>query len=170
MDCYLHQLVAVDVVAALMRMDYFQVAVDVVSHPVLVHLMLVKLVAALEQQAQLRFRLQRCAHSRAPYHWQGVLRFVVQSLVKFPQALQSEQCQAVQCFRSPPSSLELSLRQPSSPLPSSLVLPLLPAAHRDRARLIYELPVLQQLMMRNERIRPFLGVLQELPCSPYRVA
>jgi hypothetical protein len=29
MDCYLHQLVAVDAVAELMRMDYFQVAVDV---------------------------------------------------------------------------------------------------------------------------------------------
>ena len=158
-----------------MRMDYFQVAVDVESHPVLmnrvlVNRVLVQLVVQLEQQAQLRFRLQRYVHSRAPYHWQGVLRSVVQSLVKFLQALQSEQCQAVQCFCSPPSSLELSLRQPSWPLPSSLVLLLLLAAHRDRARLIYELPVLQQLMMRNERIRPFLGVLQELPCSPYRVA
>jgi hypothetical protein len=142
----------------------------VLMNRVLMNWVLVQLVVQLEPLVQLRFRLQRCVHSRAPYHWQGVLRFVVQSLVKFLQALQSEQCQAVQCFRSPLSLRELSLRQPSSPLPSSLVLLLLLAAHRDRARLIYELPVLQQLMMRNERIRPFLGVLQELPCSPYRVA
>ena len=165
MDCYLRQLVAVDAVVVLMRMDYFQVAVDVEWHPVRE-----RYLVQLALPVQLRFRLQRCVHSRAPYRWQGALRFVVQSLVKFLQALQSEQCQAVQCFRSLPSSLELSLRQPSWPLPSSLVLLLLLAAHRDRARLIYELPVLQQSMMRNERIRPFLGVLQELPCSPYRVA
>ena len=34
MDCYLRQLVAVDAVVVLMRMDYFQVAVDVEWHPV----------------------------------------------------------------------------------------------------------------------------------------
>jgi hypothetical protein len=63
-----------------------------------------------------------------------------------------------------------SSKQRSSSLPLSLLAssPQL-ALHRDRAQLICGLLVLQLLMMLNGRIRPFLGALQGLPCSPYRV-
>jgi hypothetical protein len=44
-----------------------------------------------------------------------------------------------------------------------------PVSHLDRAQEVCAPPVLLQLMKQSERIRPSLGVWQELPCSPYRV-
>jgi hypothetical protein len=65
---------------------------------------------------------------------------------------------------------QISLMQQSSSLPLSLPASSLQLVlHQDRAQLICELLVLLPLMKLIGRIRPFLGALQGLPCSPYRV-
>jgi hypothetical protein len=65
--------------------------------------------------------------------------------------------------------LRSSWQRSFSRLPSLLASSLRQVLHLGIVQLTCEPLVLLLLMMLNGRIRPFLGALQELPCSPCRV-
>jgi hypothetical protein len=155
-------------------MDYYQ---DEVLASVLRHLAL----RALRALLVLRVLLVLLVHS--------LLKFLVLAqLLRSPLSPLSQLSQLHQLLREMPSThqdlhqalllvlprvLDLPLRsswqRSFSQLPSLLASSLQQVLHLGTAQLTCEPLVLLLLMMLNGRIRPFLGALQELPCSPCRV-
>jgi hypothetical protein len=155
-------------------MDYYQ---DEVLASVLRHLVLLALLALLALRV-LRVLLVLLVHS--------LLKFLV--LAQLLRSPLSQLSQLHQLLREMPSThqdlhqalllvlprvLDLPLRsswqRSFSQLPSLLASSLQQVLHLGTAQLTCEPLVLLLLMMLNGRIRPFLGALQELPCSPCRV-
>jgi hypothetical protein len=141
-------------------MDYFQdvVLASELLHPVLPALQVLPVLQVLQVHSLLKFLVLAQLSQR-----HQLLRVTPSMLQDLHQAL------LLVLLRVLDQPLRSSWQRSFSQLPSLLASSLQQVLHLGIVQLTCEPLVLLLLMMQNGRIRPFLGALQELPCSPCRV-